>query len=108
MKHLSFIALFVYLGSLYSATSFSAAHDWVDVPKHTQLHSSSLLTSHAQPVKSADLSSDIDKIAVQSPSLDCAPLVDSESQVVLPPPRASILWRCAARAPPLHLSEFNT
>jgi hypothetical protein len=103
MKHLSFIALFFYLGSLLHAAQFSAAHDWVDLPQSSPVHGLSQLTSAAQPVKHVDLSGDNDKAIVQLRQATFVSAVFLVCQFVLAELHAVTILFFSARAPPFHL-----
>lgn len=100
MKHLSFIALFFYLGSLLPAAQFSAAHNWVDLPQSSPVHG---LTSAAQPVKHVDLSGDNDKAIVQLHQATFVSAIFLVCQFVLAEGHAVTTLFFSARAPPVHL-----
>lgn len=104
MKYLSFIALFFYLASLLPAAQYSAAHNWVDLPLSSPVHSLSQLTSAAQPVKHVDLSGDNDKAIVQLHQAKVVSAVFLVCQCVLAAVHAITTLFFSARAPPFHLS----
>jgi hypothetical protein len=103
MKHLSFIALFFYLGSLLPAAQFSAAHNWVDLPQSSPVHGLTQLTSAAQPVKHVDLSGDNDKAIVQLHQATFVSAIFLVCQFVLAEGHAVTTLFFSARAPPVHL-----
>ncbi len=103
MKHLSFIALFFYLGSLLPAALFSAAHNWVDLPQSSAVHGLSQLTSAAQPVKHFALSDDNDKTIVQLHYAGFVSAVERICQFSVTEAHTITTLCFSARAPPLHL-----
>lgn len=103
MKHLSFVALVFYLGSLFSPLEASAAHNVLDVLQIKEQHGLSLLTSAAQQVKHADVSADSDKVVVwwhQFRLVAANRLVSPRLIFIL---RAAVAEGFSARAPPLCL-----
>lgn len=101
MKHLSFIALVFYLGSLFSPLESSAAHNLLDALQIKEQYGLSLLTSAAEQVKHADVSADSDKVAVwwhQFKSVAVNSLVNSRLIFIF---RAAVAEGFSARAPPL-------